>query len=66
MYRASIYEDTERLEKVVNANLKTKVQSFKSQRVMVQKKLKAQKIILKNLETELHLCEEDLKYLHVC
>lgn len=61
-YRTSIYEETDKLEKVTIHNLKGKLQSTKSQRVAVQKKLKTQKNIHRDLQSELQICEDDFRY----
>lgn len=63
-YRASIYEDTEKLEKITISNLKLKLQNTKSQRAAVQKKIKLQKTIQRDLQAELQSVDDDLRYLH--
>ena len=62
-YRTSIYEDTEKLEKITIKNLKQKLQNTKSQRVAVQKKVKLQKGIHRDLQAELQNADSDLRYL---
>ena len=62
-YRMSVYEDIERLEKITIKNLKSKVQSTKSQRTALRKKLKVQRSINHEIKAELDIVEEDLRIL---